>query len=76
MYVNNGSRFYMKVRLLIIILWMINFRLPFLGSFFSEVYVIQSVGLIIVLLVVMYMIVRYIMIKSINMDRLGLFYIP
>merc|ERR1712176_752017 len=76
MYNSNGSRFYMKVGLLIMMLWMVNFGLPFLGSFFSEVYVMQNVGFIVVLLVVIYIIVMYIMIKSINIEGLRLFYIP
>jgi len=54
----------------------VNFRLPFLRSFFSEVYVIQYGSIMVMILVVIYLIVRYVMIKSLNMDGKGLFYIP
>merc|ERR1712157_210377 len=33
-YVVSGSRFYLKMGLIIIVLWLVNFRLPFVGSFF------------------------------------------
>merc|ERR1712174_93698 len=42
-YVVSGSRFYLKIGLIIIVLWLVNFGLPFVGSFFSEVYMIQFV---------------------------------
>lgn len=72
----SGSRFYMKIRLMIMILWVINFRLPFVRSFFSEVYMIQYVGLMLLVVVVIYMIVRYVAMKSLNMDGKGVFYVP
>merc|ERR1712079_732987 len=46
MYSLSGSRFYVKMRLMIMVLWLVNFGLPFVRSFFSEVYIIQYVGLI------------------------------
>lgn len=55
---------------------MVNFGLPFLGSFFSEVYVMQYGTSILIILIIMYMIVRYVIMKSINMDRKGVFIIP
>jgi len=72
----SGSRFYMKSRIIIIILWVINFGLPFLRSFFSEVYVIQYGSVMVIILVNIYIIVGYAIMKSINLDRKGLFYIP
>jgi NADH:ubiquinone oxidoreductase subunit 4 (subunit M) len=72
----SGSRFYMKMRLIMMILWLINFRLPFVRSFFSEVYMIQYVGLMLLVVVVIYIIVRYVAMKSLNIDRKGIFYIP
>jgi len=72
----SGSRFYMKSGIVMLILWMVNFGLPFLGSFFSEVYVIQYGSIIVFILVVIYLIVRYVIIKSLNIDGKGLFYIP
>merc|ERR1712003_301444 len=75
-YVISGSRFYLKMGLIIIVLWLVNFRLPFVGSFFSEVYMIQFVGIILLILVVIYMIVRYVSMKSLNIDRKGMLYLP
>lgn len=75
-YVISGSRFYLKSGIMILILWIINFGLPFLGSFFSEVYVMQYRSVIILILILMYLMVGYVMMKSLNMDGKGLFYIP
>lgn len=75
-YVISGSRFYIKSGVIILILWMVNFGLPFLGSFFSEVYVMQYGSIIVMVLVVIYLIVGYVIMKSLNMDGKGLFYIP
>jgi len=72
----SGSRFYMKSGIIILMLWVINFGLPFLRSFFSEVYVIQYGSVIVVVLISIYLIVGYVIMKSINLDRKGLFYIP
>jgi len=55
---------------------MVNFGLPFLRSFFSEVYVIQHRSVIVFVLVVIYLMVGYVIIKSLNMDGKRLFYIP
>jgi NADH:ubiquinone oxidoreductase subunit 4 (subunit M) len=76
MYNLSGSRFYMKVRLMMMVLWLINFRLPFVRSFFSEVYIIQYVRLMLLVVVVIYIIVRYVVMKSLNIDGKGIFYIP
>merc|ERR1711976_339989 len=73
-YVVSGSRFYVKIGVLIIVLWLVNFRLPFVRSFFSEVYMIQYVGVILIILI--YMIVRYVSMKSLNIDRKGMIYLP
>lgn len=76
-YIDSRSRFYMKVRFRMIVLWIINFRLPFLRGFFSEVYIIIYSGIIIMSLMSIYMLCRYVMIKSINNNRgRRLFYIP
>jgi NADH-ubiquinone oxidoreductase chain 4 len=72
----SGSRLYLKSGLLMMILWLVNFGLPFVGSFFSEVYMMQYVRLMLVILVVMYIMVGYVAMKSLNIDRKGLFYIP
>lgn len=76
MYGISGSRFYIKVGLMIMILWIVNFRLPFLGSFFTEVYIVSYCRMILLILLLIYMVVGYISIKSINMDRKRLLYIP
>jgi len=76
MYSLSGSRFYIKMRLVMMILWLINFGLPFLGSFFSEVYIMQYVGLMLLVVIVIYIIVGYVAMKSLNIDRKGIFYIP
>jgi len=75
-YIMSGSRFYLKMGVLIIILWLVNFGLPFVGSFFAEVYIMQYLGVMLFVLVVMYMLVRYVSIKSLNMDRKSLIYLP
>lgn len=75
-YVISGSRFYIKGRIIIIILWMINFGLPFLRGFFSEVYIMVNNGVILLILLIMYMVARYVMIKSINEVRSRLVYVP
>lgn len=76
MYNMNGSRFYLKMGLIIIILWLVNFGLPFVGSFFSEVYMIQYSRVMLLILIIMYMVVGYVSMKSLNMDGKGLMYIP
>lgn len=76
MYSNSGSRFYLKSRVIMLLLWVINFRLPFLGSFFSEVYIMQYGSRMVLIITMIYIIVGYVIMKSINMDRKGLFYIP
>merc|ERR1712157_575958 len=75
-YVVSGSRFYLKMGLIIIVLWLVNFGLPFVGSFFSEVYMIQFVGVILLILIVIYIVVRYASIKSLNIDGKGMLYLP
>ena len=72
----NRSRFYLKMGIMIIVLWIVNFGLPFLGSFFSEVYVIQYGTVILWVLVVIYIIVGYVIIKSINSTGSRIFVIP
>lgn len=76
MYVISGSRFYLKSGIIILILWIVNFRLPFFRSFFSEVYVMQYGSVIVLVLIMIYLIVGYVMMKSLNIDGKGLFYIP
>jgi len=75
-YVSSGSRFYLKIGFMIIVLWMVNFGLPFLGSFFSEVYVIQYRTVMVRVLIIMYLVVGYVIMKSINSVRMGTFVIP
>jgi len=75
-YIISGSRFYMKIGVLMIVLWLVNFRLPFVGSFFAEVYIIQYLRVMLIVLVVIYILVGYVSIKSLNMDRKGMIYIP
>jgi NADH:ubiquinone oxidoreductase subunit 4 (subunit M) len=75
-YMISGSRFFIKNRIMIIILWMINFGVPFIRSFFSEVYIIGHCGVILLILVIMYLIIGFVIIKSLNMDGKGVFYIP
>lgn len=76
MYNISGSRFYIKSGVIMLILWIINFGLPFLRSFFSEVYVMQYGSMIVMVLISIYLIVRYVIMKSINSDGKGLFYMP
>jgi len=75
-YMNSGSRYFSKIGFLVIVLWMVNFGLPFLGSFFAEVYLIMNSGIILMMLIVIYIICGYVMIKSINDVGFGNFYIP
>merc|ERR1712174_67736 len=75
-YVVSGSRFYIKIGLIIIVLWLVNFGLPFVGSFFSEVYIIQFIRVILLILIVIYMVVRYVSMKSLNIDRKRVLYLP
>jgi len=75
-YVVSGSRFYLKMGLIIIVLWLVNFRLPFVGSFFSEVYIIQFIRVMLLILIVIYIVVRYVSMKSLNIDRKGVIYLP
>merc|ERR1712174_177072 len=75
-YVFSGSRFYLKIGLIMIVLWLVNFRLPFVGSFFSEVYMIQFIGVMLLILIVIYMIVGYVSMKSLNIDGKRILYLP
>merc|ERR1719220_2888352 len=75
-YMNSGSRYFSKIRFLVMVLWMVNFGLPFLGSFFAEVYLIMNSGIILMMLIVIYIVCGYVIIKSINDVRFGNFYIP
>jgi hypothetical protein len=76
MYLNRGTRFYMKIGVIMIILWMVNFRLPMVRRFFSEVYLIIYSRVILMMLLVIYMVVGYVIIKSINDVRRRVYYIP
>jgi len=75
-YMNSGSRYFSKIGFLVIVLWMVNFGLPFLGSFFAEVYLIINSGIILMMLIVIYIVCGYVIIKSINDVGFGNFYIP
>jgi len=76
-YVMSGSRTYIKSGLIMIILWIVNFRVPFCGGFFAEVYIISYIRMILFVLMLMYIIVGVIMIKSINNNVGGrIIYIP
>lgn len=75
-YVRSGSRYFSKMGLIVIILWIVNFGLPFLGGFFAEVYLMVTSGIILMMLIVIYIVCRYVIIKSINDVRSRFFYIP
>jgi len=75
-YNTSGSRFYMKSGVLMMCLFMVNFRLPFLRSFFSEVYLIQYYSLMLLILMVSYIVTGFVMMKSLNMDGKGIIYLP
>jgi len=75
-YVNSGSRYFNKIGFLVIVLWMVNFGLPFLGGFFAEVYLMMNNRIILMILIIIYIVCRYVMIKSINDVRVRCFYIP
>lgn len=75
-YLNGGTRFYMKMGVTIIILWIVNFRLPMVRRFFSEVYLIMYCRMILMMLLIIYMVVGYVIIKSINDVRRRVYYIP
>merc|ERR1711990_168798 len=75
-YMNSGSRYFSKIGFLVIVLWMVNFGLPFLGGFFAEVYLIMNSGVILIMLIIIYMVCGYVMIKSINDVGFGNFYKP
>jgi len=76
-YMTSGSRIYLKSGLMIIILWMVNFRVPFCGGFFAEVYIISYIRTLLLVLILMYMVVGIVIIKSIN-NNIGdrIIYIP
>jgi len=75
-YNNSRSRFYIKLGLIIMIIWIINFRLPFLRSFFAEVYIIQYNSVILIMIIVIYMVVGYVIMKSVNAEGKRVIYIP
>lgn len=75
-YVRSGSRYFNKMGLIVIILWIVNFGLPFLGGFFAEVYLMVTSGIILIMLMVIYIVCRYVIMKSINDVRSRFFYIP
>lgn len=76
MYVYSRSRIYVKRGVLMIVLWIINFGLPFIRRFFSEVYIIINSRIILLILLIIYMVVRYVIMKSLNNTRVGLIYLP
>lgn len=75
-YVGSRSRYFSKIRLIVIVLWIVNFGLPFLGGFFAEVYLMITSGVILVMLIVIYIVCRYVIMKSINDVGSRYFYIP
>jgi hypothetical protein len=75
-YMISGNRIYTKIRVAMMILWMVNFGLPFLRGFFSEVYIILYNGQMLLMIIIIYMLVGYVMIKSLNSVGGGLFYLP
>lgn len=75
-YINSGSRYFSKIRFLVMILWIVNFGLPFLRGFFAEVYLIVNSRVMLMMLMVIYIVCGYVMIKSINDVRSGLLYMP
>lgn len=76
-YILSGSRIYIKSGLIILVLWMVNFRVPFCRGFFAEVYIISYIRMILWSLIVMYLIVGVVIMKSINSNiRSGLIYVP
>lgn len=76
-YVLSGSRMYLKSGLIMIILWIVNFGMPFFGGFFAEVYLINYIGIILWILMVIYLITGVVIMKSIN-SNVGsrLIYLP
>lgn len=76
-YVLSGSRMYLKSGLIMILLWIVNFGIPFFGRFFAEVYLISYIRIILWILIVMYLITGVVIIKSIN-NNVGsrLIYLP
>jgi hypothetical protein len=76
MYISSRSRYYLKIRVLVFLLILMNFRFPYLGAFYSELYIITYVGLLIVIIIIMYFISRYVIMKSLNGIGTRLFYIP
>lgn len=55
---------------------MVNFRLPMVRRFFSEVYLIIYFGVMLLMLLIIYIMVGYVMMKSINDVRNRVYYIP
>lgn len=75
-YLNGRTRFYIKIGFIIIVLWIVNFRLPIIRRFFSEVYLMIYCRMILMLLIMIYIIVRYVIMKSINDVRRRVYYLP
>jgi len=76
-YVMSGSRMYVKSGLIIMVLWIVNFRVPFCGGFFAEVYLISYIRMILLVLMSIYIMVGVIIMKSINSNvGGGVIYIP
>lgn len=76
-YVMSGSRIYIKLGVIIIILWLVNFGLPFLGGFFAEVYIIINNGSMLLILLLIYIMVGYVIMKGLNNNTNSrLIYLP
>jgi NADH-ubiquinone oxidoreductase chain 4 len=75
-YNSSGSRIYIKSGVMIIVLWMVNFRLPFMRGFFAEVYLMMYNRYMLLIVMVIYILTRYVIIKSLNSVGERLFYIP
>lgn len=76
MYVNNRSRYYLKLRICVFILILMNFRFPYLRAFHSELYMLSYWRLLVGVIGMIYFVSGYVIMKSINGTGVRVFYMP
>lgn len=76
-YMLSGNRIYTKSGLIILVLWIVNFGVPFCRGFFAEVYMMSYMRIMLWILVIIYLMARIVIMKSIN-SNVGsrLIYLP
>jgi len=75
-YINSGSRYLIKLRLLVLFLILMNFGFPYLGAFHTELYIISYIMVVICVIILIYILTRYVFIKSLTRIGNRLYYLP